>query len=113
MFYLQEKFVFQEDLTISNGDDVGWDVSGDITSLGFDDWKGGQGTSSEIVRDLGCTFQKTRVEVENITWVGLKFYIRVVYEIVVSNLLHVLVDVSKGETFDGKQRLAWTNRHRR
>ena len=70
--YLQEKFVFQEDLTIGNGDDVGWDVSGDITSLGFDDWKGGQGTSSEIVRDLGCTFQKTGVEVENITWVGLK-----------------------------------------
>ena len=59
-------------MTIGNGDDVGWDVSGDITSLGFDDWKGGQGTSSEIVRDLGCTFQKTGVEVENITWVGLK-----------------------------------------
>ena len=59
--YLQEKFVFQEDLTIGNGDDVGWDVSGDITSLGFDDWKGGQGTSSEIVRDLGCTFQILRV----------------------------------------------------
>ena len=66
-------------MTVSNGDDVGWDVSGDITSLGFDDWKGGQGTSSEIVRDLGCTFQKTGVEVENITWVGLKIHIRIYY----------------------------------
>merc|ERR1712168_75723 len=57
---------------LSGGIHIGTELSEgrDITSLGFDDWKGGQGTSSEIIRDLGCTFQKTRVEVENITWVG-------------------------------------------
>ena len=30
--YLQEKFVFQEDLTIGNGDYIGGDKSGDVES---------------------------------------------------------------------------------
>ena len=71
VIYLQEEFVLQEDLSVSDGNDVGWDVSRDITGLGFDNWKSGQGTSAQVVGDLGCTFQKTRVEVEDITGVGL------------------------------------------
>ena len=70
--YLQEKFVLQEDLTVSDRDDVGWDVGGDITGLGLNDWEGGQGTGAEVVRDLGGTLQETGVEVENVTGVGLK-----------------------------------------
>merc|ERR1712157_502534 len=68
---LQEKLVLQEDLTVSDGNNVGWDVGGHITGLGLNDWEGGQGTSSEIVRDLGGTLQETGVEVENVTGVGL------------------------------------------
>ena len=70
--YLQEKFVLQEDLTVSDRDDVGWDVGGDITGLGLNDWEGSQGTGAEVVRDLGGTLQETGVEVENVTGVGLK-----------------------------------------
>jgi hypothetical protein len=32
---LEEKFGFQEDLTVSNGNDVGRNISGDITTLSF------------------------------------------------------------------------------
>merc|ERR1712142_177474 len=68
---VQEKLVLQEDLSVSDGDDVGWDVGRHITGLGLNNWEGGQGTSSEIVRDLGGKLQKTGVEVENVTGVGL------------------------------------------
>ena len=70
--YLEEKFVLQEDLSISNGDDVGWDVSGDITSLGLDDGESGEGTGTSGVGHLGCSLEESRVEVEDITGVGLK-----------------------------------------
>jgi len=65
-----EQFSFQENLTVSNGNDVGWDVSGHITSLGFDDWEGSQGSSAHIVGHFGGSFEESRVQVEDITWVG-------------------------------------------
>ena len=68
-------------MTVSDGDDVGWDVGGHITGLGLNDWEGSQGTSSEIVRDLGCTLQQTGVEVENITGVGLNYALELIFEI--------------------------------
>jgi len=68
---LVEELSLQEDLTVSNGNDVGWDVSGHITSLGLDDWKGGQRTGAHVVGHLGSSLQKSRVQVEYITWVGL------------------------------------------
>jgi len=67
---LKEKFVLQEDLSIGNGDDVGWDVSGDITSLGLDDGESGEGTGTSGVGHLGGSLEKSRVEVEDITGVG-------------------------------------------
>ena len=39
--YLEEKFVLQEDLSVSDGNDIGRDVGGHITGLGFDDGEGG------------------------------------------------------------------------
>lgn len=69
--YLEEKFVLQEDLSVSNGNDVGWDVSGDITSLGLDDGEGGEGTGTSGIGHLGSSFEESRVEVEDITGVGL------------------------------------------
>jgi hypothetical protein len=68
---LVEELGLQEDLTVSDGNDVSWNVSGDITTLGLNDWKGGQGTTTVLGGHLGGTLEKTRVEVENVTWVGL------------------------------------------
>ena len=68
---LVEELSLEEDLSVGNGNNVGWDVSGHITGLGLDDWEGGQGTGSVVLVHLGCTLEETRVEVEDITWVSL------------------------------------------
>jgi len=68
---LVEELSLQEDLTVSNGDDVGWDVGGHITGLSLDDWEGGQRTGAHVVGHLGSSLQESRVQVEYITWVGL------------------------------------------
>merc|ERR1711972_424979 len=65
-----EQFSFQENLTVSDGDDVGWDIGGDITGLGFNNWEGGQRTSAHFIGHLSSSFQQSRVQVEDITWVG-------------------------------------------
>jgi len=67
---LVEELGLQKDLSISDGDHVGWDVGGHISGLGLDDWKGGERTSSVGAVHLGGTLQETGVEVEDITWVG-------------------------------------------
>ena len=68
---LEEELGFEEDLTVGNGDNVGGNVSGHITSLGLNDGEGGEGTSTEGVVHLGGTLEETRMEVENITGVSL------------------------------------------
>jgi len=68
---LVEELSLQEDLTVSDGNDVGGNVSGDITTLGLNDGQGGKRTTTELVVHLGSTLEKTRVEVENVTGVGL------------------------------------------
>jgi hypothetical protein len=67
---LEEKFGFQENLTVSDGNDVSGNVSRDITTLGLNDGKGSHGTVTEVLVHLGSTLEKTRVEVENVTRVG-------------------------------------------
>ena len=37
---LVEELSFQEDLSIGNGDDIGWDIGGHITGLGLNNWEG-------------------------------------------------------------------------
>ncbi|KAH3658809.1 hypothetical protein OGATHE_006535 [Ogataea polymorpha] len=68
---LVEQFCLQEDLTIGNRNDVGRNVSGDITTLGLDDWQSGQRTTSVSIRHLSSSLQQSGVQVEHITWVGL------------------------------------------
>jgi hypothetical protein len=68
---LVEQLSFQEDLAVSNGNDVGGNVSRDITTLGLDDREGSHGTATKFVVHLGSTLQQTGVEVEDITGVGL------------------------------------------
>jgi hypothetical protein len=58
-------------LTVSDGNDVGRNVSGDITTLGLNDGKGSEGTGTVGLVHLGGTLEETRVQVEDITGVGL------------------------------------------
>ena len=46
-------------------------VSGHITTLGLNDRESREGSSTELVVHLRGTFKETRVEVEDITRVGL------------------------------------------
>ncbi|RUS30139.1 hypothetical protein BC938DRAFT_479810 [Jimgerdemannia flammicorona] len=62
---LEEQLGLQEDLTVGDGNNVGGNVRGHITTLGFDDGQGGQGATAD------GTFEKTRVQIEDITRVGL------------------------------------------
>lgn len=68
---LVEELGLQENLSISDGNDVGWNVSGDITTLGLNDGQGSEGSTTVLVGHLGGTLQKTGVQVENVTGVGL------------------------------------------
>ena len=68
---LVEEFSLQEDLAVSDGDDIGWNVGGHITGLGLNDWEGGQGSCSVVLVHLGCSLEETRMEIEDITWVSL------------------------------------------
>jgi hypothetical protein len=68
---LVEQLGFQEDLTISDGNNVGGDVGRHITSLGLDDGESSEGTSSVMIVHLGSTLEETRMEVEDIAGVGL------------------------------------------
>jgi hypothetical protein len=45
------------DSTISDTNDVGWNVSGHITTLGFNDGKRSQTSATEFVVHLGGTFE--------------------------------------------------------
>jgi hypothetical protein len=64
---LVEEFGFQEDLAVSDGNDVSGNVSRHITTLGLNDGKGSEGTATELGVHLGGTLQETGVEVENAT----------------------------------------------
>lgn len=62
---LVEELSLQEDLTVGNGNDVGGNVGGDVTTLGLNDGKGGKRATTELAAHLGGTLEETRVEVEN------------------------------------------------
>uniref|UniRef100_A0A182SVP3 Uncharacterized protein n=1 Tax=Anopheles maculatus TaxID=74869 RepID=A0A182SVP3_9DIPT len=68
---LVEQLSLQEDLSVCDRDDVGWNVSGHITGLRFDDGQGSERTASERRAHLGRTLQQTRMQIEHITRVGL------------------------------------------
>jgi len=67
---LEEELSLEEDLTVGNGDNVGGNVSGHITSLGLNDGEGSEGTGSEIFVHLGGTLKESRMEIEDITGVS-------------------------------------------
>lgn len=68
---LVEELSLQEDLTIGNGDHIGGNIGGHITSLGLNDGEGSEGARAVGVVHLSSTLEETRVEIEDITGVGL------------------------------------------
>ena len=66
-----EELGLEEDLTIGNGDDIGGNVSGHITSLGLNDGESGEGTGTVALVHLSCALKETGMEIENITGVSL------------------------------------------
>lgn len=68
---LVEKLGLQEDLAVGNGNDVGGNVSRDITTLGLNDGQSSHGAATVLVVELSSTLEQTRVQVENVTRVSL------------------------------------------
>src|SRR5690606_33485724 len=75
-----EQVRFQEDLTVGDGDHVGRNEGGYVTSLGFDDRQGSQGTGlafhftvGELLDILfghaGCALEQAAVQIEHVTGV--------------------------------------------
>ena len=50
---------------------VSGNISRHITTLGLNDGEGSEGTTTELVAHLGGTLEQTRVQVEDITRIGL------------------------------------------
>ena len=68
---LVEELSLQEDLSISDRDDVSWDICGHITSLGLNNWKSGQRTTTVVLVHLSGSLKKSGMEIEDISWIGL------------------------------------------
>jgi hypothetical protein len=68
---LVEEFRFEENLAISNWDNVCGNVSRHITGLSLNDGESSQRSASVVLVHLSCTLEKTRVKIEDITGVGL------------------------------------------
>src|SRR5690625_345904 len=67
---LVEQVGLQEDLAVSNGNNVGWNERRNVIRLGFNDRQCGQRTCTQIVGELRSTLQQTGVQVEDVTWVS-------------------------------------------
>ena len=57
----------QVDLTVRDGDEIGWDVGGDILRLGLDDGKRGERTTASLLAEMRRPFQHPRMNVEDVT----------------------------------------------
>ena len=66
-----EELSLQEDLSISDRDNVCWDISGHITSLGLNNWKSGQRTTTVVLVHFSGSLEKTGMEIEDISWISL------------------------------------------
>merc|ERR1719341_1960804 len=68
---LVEQLCLQEDLSVSDGNDIGGDVGRNVTGLSLNDGQSGEGAATHGVTHLGSSLQQTGVEVEHISGVGL------------------------------------------
>ena len=49
-----------------NGNNIGGNVCGHITTLSFNDWEGSKGATAELLIHLGSTLEQTGMEVEHL-----------------------------------------------
>jgi hypothetical protein len=68
---LMEELGLEEDLTVGDGDHIGGNIGGHITGLGLNDGEGSEGSSTVGFVHLSCALEEARMEIENITGVGL------------------------------------------
>lgn len=68
---LVEELGLEEDLSISDGDNIGGDISRNISSLSLDNGESGEGSTAERLVHLSGSLQKSGVKVENISGVSL------------------------------------------
>ena len=54
------------DLTVRNGDEIGWDVGGDVLRFGLDDGKRGERTTSALLAEMRRAFQHPRMNIEDV-----------------------------------------------
>ena len=66
-----EKLSLEEDLSISDGNNVGGDISRHITSLGLNDGKGSEGSGSVCLVHLSSSLEESGVKIEDISGVSL------------------------------------------
>src|SRR6476619_3679386 len=66
-----EQVGLQVDLAVRDRDDVGRDVRRDVARLGLDDGQTRHRAVAEVVGELGATLEEPRVQVEDVTGVGL------------------------------------------
>lgn len=66
-----EELSLQEDLSVSNRNDVCGNVSRDVSGLGLNHREGSEGSTTIVVVHLGSSLEETRVKVEHVTGVGL------------------------------------------
>ena len=65
-----EKVSLQEDLPVGDGNNVGGNVSRNISRLGLNDGKGGHGTAAQIRGEFGSPFKQTGMEIEDVSGIG-------------------------------------------
>lgn len=112
---LEEQLGFQENLTVRDGNHVGGNVGGHITTLGLDDGEGGERASAETVVHLGGTLKETRVEVEHVTTGNegrSALHANASKNKQPTGRPHDPGDDAEAATSDGKRRPAWTSRRR-
>ena len=66
-----EQVGLEEDLAVGDRDDVGRDVGRDVVALGLDDRQAGHRAAAELVGELRAALEQPRVQVEDVTGVGL------------------------------------------
>src|SRR5439155_13549036 len=66
-----EQVRFQVDLSIGDRDNVGWDVTGYVVGLGFDDRQCCEGAAALFVAQASGPLEQARVQIENVARICL------------------------------------------
>lgn len=93
--------------TISDGNDVCGDIGRDITTLSFNDGKSSQTSTAKLIVHLGGTFKQTGVKIKDTTNQP-----SLVGGTTLQDKPHDREDDAKANSFDDRQRPAYSNHHK-